>query len=82
MLFRQKFILKASLLCKSKPKWFYFSLRRQTNSSVDKAGLYSQVIPYLSLQDEKTLNKIEALDALQIITPVPSWGVWAHAILS
>ena len=31
-----------------------------TNSSVDKAGLYSQVIPNLSLQGAKTLNNVDA----------------------
>ena len=53
-------------------KNIYFSFIKLTNSSVVKAGLYSQVIPNLSLQDPKTLNKIDALEALQIITPVPS----------
>ena len=59
-------------LNKSKIILIYLSFIKLTNSSVVKAGLYSQIMPNLSLQDPKTLNKIDALEALQMITPVPS----------
>ena len=52
-------------------KIFLFFFIKLTNSSVVNAGLYSQVIPNLSLQGPKTLNKVDAF-VPAYITPVPS----------